>query len=550
MAARTEHDNKFDRQMRLWGGHGQKKLEFAHILCFGSGPTASECLKNLVLPNVGQFTVVDDAKVTEADTGNNFFVDTEQIGRNRSEVVTEFLLEMNPEVRGSAVVKSPAEVAASDPAFFKQFSVVIAACQDQATVLKLGSSCASAGVPFIVARSYGLLGYVRLQLAEHRIIESHYDNDRYDLYIHPKQLEHFPELLAYCMKFNYEDAGLDSMKHAHVPYPAILVKEMRKWVDEHKSVPTTYEEKTAFKAQVKNMRRPPAQVGGPEEENFEEAVKSAFRAYDLPTLDHFTQRVLDDPQAKNITKDSNSFWVLCAALNRFIAKEGHGFMVPASNNIPDMTSETDSYLDLKAIFKARVKGDFDAFFAHAQAVLKEAGQPVSAISEADADMFCRNVRGLRVLRTRSLSEEHSAEGFNKEGVVELLEEFVEPDPDAEVEVPHYIHWYFALRAVDLFQQKNKRYPGVGGKSPERDAEELYEIQTELAQELKLSELETKPECLQEIARWGATEIHNIAAFVGGVGAQAALKVILQQYVPLNNTLIFNGISGGCKSMEL
>lgn len=550
MAARTEHDNKFDRQMRLWGGHGQKKLEYAHVLCLGSGPTASECLKNLVLPNVGKFTVVDNVKVTEADTGNNFFVDTEQIGRNRAEVVTEFLLEMNPEVSGSALVKSPEEVANSDPSFFKQYSVVIAACQTQATVLKLGVSCDAAGVPLIIARSYGLLGYVRLQVPEHRIIESHYDNDRYDLYLHPRQLEHFPELEAFCMKFNYEDASMDSMVHAHVPYPAILVKEMKKWVAEHKSVPTSYEDKVAFKAQVKSMRRPPAQAGAAEEENFEEAVKAAVRAYDLPTLDHFTKAVLADAQATNITKDSNSFWILCAAMNRFIAKEGHGFMVPASNNIPDMTSETQSYLDLKAIFRVRAKADFDAFFAHAQAILQEVGLPASTISESDADMFCRNVRGLRVLRTRPLAKEYSAEGFNKEGVVELLEEYVEPDPDAEVEIPQYIHWYFALRAADRFHEKNHRYPGVGGKSPERDAEELYEIQTELAQELKLSELETKPECLQEVARWGATEIHNIAAFVGGVGAQAALKVILQQYVPLNNTLIFNGVSGGCKSLEL
>lgn len=48
---RSEHEKKYDRQMRLWGSHGQMNLETAHICIIGSGATASETLKNLVLPS-------------------------------------------------------------------------------------------------------------------------------------------------------------------------------------------------------------------------------------------------------------------------------------------------------------------------------------------------------------------------------------------------------------------------------------------------------------------------------------------------------------------
>lgn len=51
-------------------------------------------------------------------------------------------------------------------------------------------------------------------------------------------------------------------------------------------------------------------------------------------------------------------------------------------------------------------------------------------------------------------------------------------------------------------------------------------------------------------RQGATEMHNIAAYLGGVGAQEALKIIIKQYVPLNNTLIFNGIFCSSSSLSL
>ena len=38
-------------------------------------------------------------------------------------------------------------------------------------------------------------------------------------------------------------------------------------------------------------------------------------------------------------------------------------------------------------------------------------------------------------------------------------------------------------------------------------------------------------------------MHNIGAVMGGVGAQVCLKLIMHQYIPLNNTFVFNGIFG-------
>lgn len=43
-------DNKYDRQLRLWGSAGQKALMEANILLVNAGATGTETLKNLVLP--------------------------------------------------------------------------------------------------------------------------------------------------------------------------------------------------------------------------------------------------------------------------------------------------------------------------------------------------------------------------------------------------------------------------------------------------------------------------------------------------------------------
>ena len=130
-------DNKYDRQLRLWGKDGQLRLAQGSVCVLGAGPAATETLKNLVslatsmltsirmscririrsdnciantrdnspfvlslntcgryqvLPGLGSFTVVDGASVSVADLGNNFFVTAADLGRPRAEVMQELHL--------------------------------------------------------------------------------------------------------------------------------------------------------------------------------------------------------------------------------------------------------------------------------------------------------------------------------------------------------------------------------------------------------------------------------------------------------------------------
>jgi amyloid beta precursor protein binding protein 1 len=42
-------------------------------------------------------------------------------------------------------------------------------------------------------------------------------------------------------------------------------------------------------------------------------------------------------------------------------------------------------------------------------------------------------------------------------------------------------------------------------------------------------------------RSGASDLPQIAALVGGLVSQEAIKLVTKQYIPLNGTCIFNGI---------
>ena len=45
------------------------------------------------------------------------------------------------------------------------------------------------------------------------------------------------------------------------------------------------------------------------------------------------------------------------------------------------------------------------------------------------------------------------------------------------------------------------------------------------------------------ARYGGAELHTVSAILGGIASQEAVKLITHQFVPVNNTFVYNGING-------
>jgi amyloid beta precursor protein binding protein 1 len=113
----TSKERKYDRQLRLWAATGQQALEDSRVLLVNSdGPLGAnstgvsgvvgvEALKNLVLPGIGGFTIVDPATVTESDLGVNFFLEEESLGKSRAEETCRLLRELNPDVQGYSYSK-------------------------------------------------------------------------------------------------------------------------------------------------------------------------------------------------------------------------------------------------------------------------------------------------------------------------------------------------------------------------------------------------------------------------------------------------------------
>jgi len=105
-------------------------------------------------------------------------------------------------------------------------------------------------------------------------------------------------------------------------------------------------------------------------------------------------------------------------------------------------------------------------------------------------------------------------------------------------------WYLAFRAAGRFQGDHGRLPGDRNDDAQADFENLKKAALQLLSELELDAEEVGlDDYLKETCRFGASQIHNTCAFVGGVAAQEIIKLVTKQWHPVNNTFIYNGITG-------
>ena len=528
MSVPSEKSTRYDRQLRLWGENGQDALEGAHVCMINASATGTEILKNLVLPGIQAFTIVDSKAVGPEDLGNNFFLDSDSLGKNRASCAIQFLLELNPEVKGFAVEEDVTSILAANPQFFKQFTVVVASQMHGATLLKLSDLMWELSIPLLAARSYGMVGYLRLMVREHTIVESHPDNPKDDLHLDKP----FPELLQFA-----DCIDLDKLKdteHRQVPYLVILLKQLKMWQDSHGGeIPKNYKEKKEFKQLVDSSRH------SVEEENFDEAVKAVNTAIVKTSVPSEVGSILHDPACTVLAIKSSDFWILARAVRDFVENEGCG-LLPLRGSIPDMFSSSDKYIGLQRLYQQQAKMDADSVAKRVATILAALGRPTDSIPLAKVQQFCRNSAFLRVVRCCSLSQEYSPSLVKTDTLLFNLED------DSNISA-----YYVLLRAADKFAATNNRFPGQIQETYENDISEMKKLVTSvLATDLQLSLQSVREDFVIEFCRSGGAELHSVAAFVGGVAGQEVIKLITHQYVPFNNTYLYDAITSTSLTLNL
>ncbi|KAL3148869.1 hypothetical protein ABBQ32_001742 [Trebouxia sp. C0010 RCD-2024] len=396
---------------------------------------------------------------------------------------------------------------------------------DESISIKLDAVCRQYGVKLLMARSYGLVGYLRASLKEHRVIESKPDNSVEDLRFH----QPWPELQRFADAIDL--ASADDITHKHVPYAVLLIKAAQAWQKQHGSkLPSSSSQRTEFKYLIKSWQR---QIDGIplEEDNFSEALSNASKVWAPPRMPSEVRAILEDKAAR-VNKESDNYWVLAAALKRFIDNEGQG-QLPIEGSLPDMTATTALYLDLQRIYREQAERDVAAVTKHVQDILASISRDSGAISGTEIRMFCKHVRCLRVVRYRSLEEEFTGSSCRSDSLRQAL---TAEDSAANASL------YILLRAVDQFFSKHRRWPGLYEQEIDGDVPALKHIATSIVQDCSSGPASIPDDLVGEICRFGAGELHCVAAVMGGMASQEAIKLITNQFVPINGTIIYNAMN--------
>ena len=533
------HTQRYDRQLRLWNSSGQSSLEGARVLVLGASSLAAQLLKCLVLPGVGAFTVCDDAVASEEDVGANFFLQPgTSEGRPCAAEVARLVAELNPGVRHDAKIVSPQQLL-EEPDAMAPYTLVVSVRQPRAVDERAVELCwaQSPPVPFFCAKSAGLVGAFSVNVPEVTLVETHPDS-----LVDLRLTRPFPALEQFAERFDLRTP--DSLARAHIPFVVILLRAFRDWRAAHDGKLPSSGDRRAFQAHLATYR--PEDSTDPE--NFDEASAALaphmWRPLQAPAVPEPVRKLLDDAQARNVGPSSPRFWLLAAALRRFVEEEQ---VLPLPGSLPDMKATSATYVELQQVYHGKAQADLAAVQRQLDAVLAEAGRTreEASISDADVQTFVKHAAVLRVQRGRPLVERRKQP--NTEAITLALQDPVNPVT---------IQYWVALLAADEFQQRTGRYPGQGrdGVNTDEDTAKLEALVLEYVQSIGVPVDEGIRELYHsacaEIVRSAHSDIVSTAAFLGGVMAQEAIKVITRQYIPLDNTCVYDGVAEAVGSFRL
>jgi len=528
-------------------------MEECSVCLINGSATSTETLKNLVLPGIGKFTIVDGAVVSEADLGNNFFVDESFLGSSRAACVTQLLQELNEHVQGAYVSEDISQVLESRPDFLNTFGIVIATQLPAKELQQVAAICANRLIPLIVVHSYGFMGYLRVVLNEHQVVEAHPAHEVPDLRV----LAPPAELRAFIASRFGSFEALTSAQFAHVPYVVFLVKAVEQWSRANGGGrPKTYQHKKEIRVILEGYRR----AGMQATQNIDEAIGAVNTALTLPTPKaslaalfakararvselaaeaHAGSPTLHDSAVSPTQRRQQlAFWVMCAAVSSFVESDGNG-LLPVVGTIPDMTSDTSTYVSLQAIYQQQAAADLQAVQAHAAHICSLEALPADLVSPDALKLFCKNANAVEVLDYSTLAGECESERSRA-----ALAAAMGDDASAGA-------LYLLLRGAQAYRAERSNWPGQG-EDVEEDLPAFKQFVNNVAKELNLSNggSAISDDLMLEFCRWGASEMHSVASVMGGIASQEAIKAVCHQYVPLNNTFIFNGLNGTTSVLTL
>ena len=141
------------RARMLLGESAMEKLKNSHVAVFGLGGVGSWCAEALARSGIGTLTLIDSDCVSESNINRQSIALYSSIGKPKAEVLSERLLDINPELRVKPIVGL--YEAADRERFFSDYDYVVDAIDLVSCKTDLIITCLERGIPIISALGTG-----------------------------------------------------------------------------------------------------------------------------------------------------------------------------------------------------------------------------------------------------------------------------------------------------------------------------------------------------------------------------------------------------------
>jgi len=147
---------RYDRQLKVLGIEGQKRLKRATVTLVGLGGLGSIVSIYLVAMGIGRIILIDRERVELSNLNRQILYNTKDVGRYKVRVAVKRLSEINPTVDIEGVIADISKLDIGE--FVKVSDIVIDGTDNWRSRFLLNEVCVKKNVPFIHAGVKGIYG--------------------------------------------------------------------------------------------------------------------------------------------------------------------------------------------------------------------------------------------------------------------------------------------------------------------------------------------------------------------------------------------------------
>ena len=144
-------NERFSRSELYWGVEAQKLLAAKHVAVFGLGGVGGYCAENLARAGVGKLTIIDFDTVSESNINRQTAALTSTIGKKKTDVIAQKLLDINPEIKLNIID----DFYTNETGLIEGTDFVADAIDTLRSKISLLENCFKSGVPVISSLGAG-----------------------------------------------------------------------------------------------------------------------------------------------------------------------------------------------------------------------------------------------------------------------------------------------------------------------------------------------------------------------------------------------------------